>query len=215
MIRKDIDKILAADLGAEFAREGFRYEKTTKRLKKDLGDISQSIGWSYYSRFPGSVVSPMLGVRSEAIFAIFKQVTPINKNDEKFHRALSVDIWRLFGDRSRGEFKVTSDEEAHRAAASIAALIHSYGLPFFEKYSSLADIDRLFNAKPNAPEARLFSLDNWTRIGNALIAARLADNPKYNELIEIYRKSLAEFSGGEYVESYERLVVLLSGLNQK
>ena len=156
---------------------------------------------------------PAIGVRSDAIFAIFKQVSQVRPADEKFRRTLSTDIWRLFGDRSRGEFKVTSEEDAHRVVPAITALVRGEAMPFFERCTSIADIDRLFNADPNSPATRLLSLDNWTRSSNALIAARLAHNPKYDGLVDVYRTLLAGFSGGQYLTQYESLVILLSKIS--
>jgi hypothetical protein len=189
----------------------FKYVNATKWLARSLGDITQSISWSYYSSGSGYIVSPIIGVRSESVFAIFKQVSPLRlRADEKFQRTLSTDIWRLASDRSRGEFKVTSEEDAHRVVPAIMALIRSDAMPFFERCTSIADIDRLFNIDPNSTATRLLSLDNWTRSANALIAARLAHNPKYEGLVDVYRTLLAGFSGGQYLKQYESLVVLLS-----
>jgi hypothetical protein len=210
MKKSDIDKTLAQDLGGELAQDNFKYVKATNWLAKTLGDVTQIISWSYYSAGLGFAVSPIVGVRSEAILTIFKQVTQIRKEDEKFRRTLSIDIWRLFGDRTRGEFKVTSDEEAHRAANAISVLIRSDGMPFLETCTSVDDIDQLFNANPNSPAARLLSLDNWTRSANALIAARLAHNPRYDGLVDVYRALLTAFSGGQFLQQYETLVALLS-----
>lgn len=210
MKKSEIDNILANDLGRELSPEGFTYTKATKWLVRNKNDVSQIVSWSYYSAGKGFVVVPAIGVRSEAILALFKQVTPIRKEDEKFRRTLSADLWRLSGDRSRGEFKVTTDDDARRAAAAIAVLVRSDGLPFFAQCASISDIDRVFNMAPNSPGARLFSLDNWTRTANALIAARLAHDPNYEGLIDAYRTSLAGFADGHYLKQYESLVVLLS-----
>ena len=213
MKKTEIDKILAVDLGKDLARDGFNYVKATKWLARTNEDITHIVSWSFYASGPGFTVVPGLGIRSQAIFSIFKQVSQVRPEDEKFRRTLSVEIWRLSGNRSRGEFKVTSEEEAHRAATTIAALIRSDAVPFFERCNSVADVDRLFNTDPNSPGARLLSLDNWARTANALIAARLSHNPKYDGLVDAYGTLLAGFSGGQYLKQFEALVALLSKIN--
>jgi len=210
--KTEIDKILAEDLERKLKQEGFQYVRASNWLARTQGDLTQIINWSYYTAGSGYMVSPMLGARSTAIFEIFRQVNQIQKQDEKFRRTLSTDIWRLFGDRSRGEFKVTSEAEGHAAAVAIEALVRAEALPFFERCTTVADVDRLFNEAPNSPAARLLSLDNWTRSANALIAARLAHNPKYDGLVDAYRTLLAGFSSGQFLKQYESLVSLLSGI---
>lgn len=213
MRRTEIDKILGEDIGQELTQENFKYIKTTKWLARNLEDITQIISWSYYISGSGYMVTPIIGARSEAVLAIYKQVIQVRKEDEKFHQTLSVDIWRLSGDRSKGEFKVTSEEEVHQVVPAIMALIRSEAMPFFERCTSISDIDRLFNNNPNSPAARLLTLNNWPRSAKALIAARLAHNPKYDGIVDVYRTLLAGFSGGEYLKPYESLVVLLSKIN--
>jgi hypothetical protein len=210
MKQSEIDKILADELSRALADSGFKYVKATKRLSRVTRDISQQISWSYTTRRPGFVISPMLGVRSESILAILKKIQQIRKEDEKFQVALSVDIWRLAGDASRGTFYVETEDDVKSAAAAIAALVRSDALPFFDRCATLGDIDRLFNLDPNSPAARLVSTHNWKRAANALIAARLAENPKYNGLVDVYRATLGQFSGGEFLPQYEALASLLA-----
>jgi hypothetical protein len=210
MKQSDSDKLLADEFGRELADEGFKYVKSFNSLVRGSGDISQRIQWHYTSRRPGFIVSPMLAVRSESMVAIYKQVQQISKADEKFQTALSVTIWRLAGDESRGTFYVETEDEVKRAAAAIAALIRTDALPFFERCATISDIDRLFNTDPNSPAARLVSSHNWKRSANALIAARLAGNPRYDGLVDVYRATLGQFSGGEFLPQYEALVGLLA-----
>ncbi|HUQ84048.1 MAG TPA: hypothetical protein VM076_23055 [Gemmatimonadaceae bacterium] len=209
MTKAEIDEILGADLGRALAPDGFAYAKATKWIVREVNDIKQIISWSYTTSGMGFVVTPALGARSEEILSIFKRVSPIKPADEKSRRTLSVDIWRLAGQRSRGEFKVTSQAEAAEAAAAIVRLVRSDAFPFFERCGSVADIDRLFNTDPNSQASRLLSLDNWTRCANALIAARLAGNQRYDGLVDAYRTLLAGFSGGQFLPQFEALVKLL------
>jgi len=212
MQKTHVEKILAEELGRAFAADGFQYVKSAKWLARKLGDITHSISWSYYSSAPGFRVVPALAVRSDAIEAIFKQVSQVHKEDEPFRRTLGLEVWRLSGDRSRGEFKVLSLDETKEAAGHMAAFVRAEALPFLDRCKSVSDIDELFNANPNSLSARLLSLHNWSRSANALIAARLARNPKYEALVDVYRAVLANFGAGEFLKPYESLVELLSKL---
>lgn len=213
MTKAQIDEILGADLGRALAADGFAYTKATKWMVRAVNDIQQIISWSYTTSGTGFVVTPALGARSEAILSLFKRVTPIKPADEKSRRTLSVDIWRLSGNRSHGEFKVTSQADAAAAAGAIVRLVRSDALPFFERCRSVADIDRLFNTDPNSQASRLLSLDNWTRCANALIAARLAGNQRYDGLLDAYRTLLAGFSGGQFLPQFDALVKLLETID--
>lgn len=209
MKQTEIEKVLSDDLSQEFSADGFKYVKAAKWLARTAGDITQILSWSYYSSAGGFRVAPGVGIRSEAIFQIFKQASPVRKEDEKFRRTLSVEIWRLLGDRSRGEFMIASMDDAHRAAAGIAKLARDVALPFFEKCTAVADIDRVLNTDPSAPATALWSLDLWTRAANATIAAKLAGNPKYDGLVDAYRTMLSGLANGHYLPQYEALLSLL------
>ncbi len=209
MKQSECNTILASELGDELAVHKFKYVKSINSLVRELGDISQRIEWHYTSRRLGLIVTPMLAVRSEFILEILKKVQQISKADEKFQVALSVDVWRLGGDESRGTFYVETEGDVKRSASAIAALVRSDALPFFERCMSICNIDQLFNAAPNAPSARLISSHNWKRSANALIAARLAGNPKYDGLVDVYRATIGQFSGGQFLPQYESLIRLL------
>jgi hypothetical protein len=67
-------------------------------------------------------------------------------------------------------------------------------LPFFEKYNSVHAIDKLLNTNP---KEKVIYLDNlgW-RINIGLIAAKLNNNPKYNELRDYYKSEVeSKFQG--------------------
>lgn len=66
--------------------------------------------------------------------------------------------------------------------------------PFFIKYNSVADIDRLLNSDPSKRVPELNDLG--AHIITGLISAKLNDNPNYGEVKAYYEKEVdAKFQG--------------------
>lgn len=78
-------------------------------------------------------------------------------------------------------------------------------LPYFEQNSSIESVDKLLNKYP-----REISIHNSLyplRANLAIIAARLNNNPKYNDLLNIYQEELEE-ADITYKEDFEKLIFL-------
>lgn len=82
-------------------------------------------------------------------------------------------------------YKIKTQEDIKEWGKIVRKFYKEYVVPFFEKYNSLDAIDKLLNENPS--EKAKFLDDLGWRIIKGLIAAKLNQNPKYNELREYYR----------------------------
>jgi hypothetical protein len=211
MKRPEIERILSTELLKELSAEQFRYAPRTRWLERGPLELQHIISWAYITTIGGSVVQPELGVRSVPVLELFVKASPLRPADQKFRRVLYFAPWRLSGDRKRGaEYRVTSEAEAHQAAAAFAEMVKQDALPWFAQVKSLADIDALLNTEPNSQAARTVNPDNFTRAAHGLIVARLSNNPRYEELVAFYRTMLAEYSGGQFLPEADKLIDALA-----
>lgn len=85
-------------------------------------------------------------------------------------------------DHKRGRYQVETPSDIPPVAASIFRDCTDVAKPFFERVNSLEGIDRYMNT---IPEGRGPAGSVWTAC-KALIAAKMAGNPRFKELSEYY-----------------------------
>lgn len=85
-------------------------------------------------------------------------------------------------------YKIKTQEDIVEWGKIIRKFYEEYAVPFFEKYNSVAAIDKLLNENPS--EKVIYCDDLAWRIIKGLIAAKLNNNPKYNELRDYYKSKL-------------------------
>jgi hypothetical protein len=91
-------------------------------------------------------------------------------------------------------FKIKTQDDIIEWGKIVRKFYAEYAIHFFEKYNSLDSIDRLLNEKPS--EKVIYCDDLGWRIIKGLIAAKLNNNPKYNELRDYYRSEVeSKFQG--------------------
>lgn len=104
--------------------------------------------------------------------------------------------------------QIASPEDLPAAVDTIVTMFKSVGLPYFEKYSNLLNIDNALNAAPDTPcEHRIM---NYLRAATGVIVARLVGRKDYEELIVAYHNQMKRFAGGFYLSQYEKLLKVLA-----
>lgn len=83
-------------------------------------------------------------------------------------------------------FLISNESDLAAWIKIIERFYYDYILPFSEKYGSVPAIDKLINDNPT--EKVKYLNDVGARIIVGLIAAKLNHNPRYSELISVYRK---------------------------
>ena len=101
--------------------------------------------------------------------------------------------WCNFGEVdtriNNGKFEIFNyDEDIAEASISIKSLFEEYGLKYIEKYGSVAGLDKMCNLYPE--NDNILNYGFHTRSINGIIAAKLVDNHRYKEIVEIYTQRI-------------------------
>lgn len=91
-------------------------------------------------------------------------------------------------------YQIQTIEDIKEWGKIVSRFYEEYAVPFFEKYNSVDAIDKLLNENPS--EKVIYLDDLGWRIIKGLIAAKLNNNSKYNELRDYYRSEVeSKFQG--------------------
>ena len=210
---KDLKNKLISDLNNEFSKLGFQFEKTQEWFRKNHDDISHFYKLDFYTTSGGYRVQPVLCVRSEKLHLMYHKISGIKQADQKYHSAINTTVWRLYRNRSDGEFILTSEMELKSVGQSILNIFNKTALPFFDQCSSIADIDRMFNTNPDEQLSRQYNLNDFPRCCYATIAAKIVENPNYSDLVQAYRSFLKTYRKGKFLDQYEKLLLILDDVS--
>jgi hypothetical protein len=91
-------------------------------------------------------------------------------------------------------YHIKTIEDIKKWGQIIRNIYENFAVPFFENYHSIPAIDKLLNEDPTKKVVYCDDL-SW-RINVGLIAAKLNNNPKYNELRDYYKSEIeSKFQG--------------------
>jgi len=94
------------------------------------------------------------------------------------------------------------DQDIDAAVETLERYYITIAKPYFEKYNSLTELDKLINNPPfdHCPAHVGGSFTN--RCIKGLIVARLVDNPKFDEIVTIYDEVIKETMNSESIDKY-------------
>lgn len=113
--------------------------------------------------------------------------------EKGIYDTLSTGIASYFNETNY-RFTIKSQDDIIEWGKIVRKFYSEYAVPFFQNYNTVNDIDKLLNENPSE---KVIYLDNlpW-RIIIGLIAAKLNQNPKYNELRDYYKGEVeSKFQG--------------------
>ncbi|MFV0234163.1 hypothetical protein OBK30_14070 [Empedobacter falsenii] len=136
-----------------------------------------------------------------------------NKVLEEYYETLSVGIQSYFNEVNY-RYKIKTQEDIKEWGEIVRKFYEEYAIPFFEKYNSVDSIDRLLNDKPT--EKVIYLDDLGQRIIKGLIAAKLNNNPKYNELRDYYKSEVeSKFQGYFMYDKCMKVIDFLDSHSQE
>lgn len=107
-------------------------------------------------------------------------------------------------------YKIQTLEDIKEWGKIVRKFYDEYAIPFFEKYNSVDAIDKLLNENPT--EKVIYLDDLGWRIIKGLIAAKLNNNPKYNELQDYYKSEVESKFQGYFM--YEKCMKTIEFLDK-
>jgi len=187
---RELRQSLFEKLSERMAAEGFRLNKSLERYIRRQGAVELQY-WVLTTVLPdGSVsVDPGVGVRHHAVEDIYHRCSGVVAKWQKHSPTYSIDLWRWVA-RERGlpdsalreDFiqKVTCEEAVESAASELYRAYELFASLFFERYSVLSELDRLFGDQLGV---HLYGLP-VRNICTGLIVSKLAGRPDFPRICD-------------------------------
>mgnify|MGYP001815747355 CR=1 FL=1 len=190
---QEVKDSITAELGAYFGEHGFRLRKAdfeyVKKTEKNYWIFRPGpSAWTDWFSLSPSVFYGCPRVNKLFNLALGRSIT------------VSGSTWG-FGirnefDHQRGNYQVEDENSLLEAVESLRKDFDEVALPWFHKVNSLESLDKHMNC-PRDGTLVAESVD-WACHG--LIAAKLANNPSYEEIFVDYKTSLFETNNAEVAE---------------
>jgi len=172
----------------------FFLSKANKECKFGYGIVNYIN--EFYTSIHGSLgLYPIQNVESE-IFGIDEYTDTLLLNKEKYFKEINY------------RFKIESKNDIKEWMNIVQKFFTEFAQPFFEKYKTVADIDKLLNTNP---KERVPELDNLGQhIIKGLISAKLNENPNYEELKSFYKNEVeTKFKGHFMYDKCMQTIIFL------
>jgi hypothetical protein len=205
------------------------YSEVKKELKKEFKSFLKPLGYKSKTdpqgcRFSfinskheyrlGYGVANNIDEFNTGLFGSFclksiQQIENFIFEEESFFDTLLIDKTSYFKELNY-RYKIKTLEDIKEWGIIVRKFYEDYAVPFFEKYNSVDAIDKLLNEKPT--EKVIYLDDLGWRIIKGLIAAKLNNNPKYNELRDYYRSEVESKFQGYFM--YEKCLKTIDFLDK-
>ena len=170
------------------ARDAFERSSTSERRGVYIMLVSTKHG-NYKLRV-------WCGVRNKDIEERFHKTSGVDKKYQPSYTTINLDC---------GEYwSLNTEEEIAHAVANAKAFIDERAIPFLEENYSINDYCSLLNTNPSGKCPFHGNPENRCHYG--LIAAKLAADPRYDELKATYTKFLMLTNNGFYYPRFQRLI---------
>ncbi|UGU18150.1 hypothetical protein LS482_09745 [Sinomicrobium kalidii] len=209
----DISKQIIEGIAPVFIEEGFKVNKRAREFVREYNGCTQIFDLLFYKKGDTIEIEPIIRIKIKHIEDIYHHIS-IDHND--IFSTLGNNLYKVvkhYDDNididfdGKSKMLVEDDKDVKKLIEVIPIYFKREGLRYFNENSSVARADELLNKYP-----REISIHNWLypmRACLAIIAAKLNDNPKYNELVKIYEEEL-EDALDSYKQDFANLKKFLS-----
>lgn len=214
---KDVYPLLLQGINQKISMYGFVMKKNDKTFRRKSNDFIQIFDLLLTKTSEGIYVEPIVRIKSVKIEEIYHSVSKkesiyfdgtssIGSNIFKIIRYYEEGIEKDYDEQQY--YLIEKDKDVDVLINVISEKFIFYGIKYIEENSSIDRIDNLLNKNP-----REISIHNWLfplRACIAIIAAKLNNNPKFEELIKIYEEELIETVYPYNIEFKELVLKLLN-----
>ncbi|WP_332452953.1 hypothetical protein [Chryseobacterium aquaticum] len=203
-----------------FQKHGFKYRKAQKEFIRKTDNADQIFRLYYYKENDGTVtIKPELIIQVKEIEAIYKSIAQIKGSPYLTLGNYFSHIRDYDGDDANYKRKPTkywlieNDEDISHLIKIIPEYLEEDILPYFDSNSSVSRVDELLNKYPEKMCVHNYMYP--TRANIAIIAAKLNENPRYEELVNIYEERMVNAEENSKIEFYKLKGLLASGQYEK
>jgi hypothetical protein len=198
---------LFESVNSELAHEGFILQAGKERfVRSHPGGITDLFQLVCLDAKPsGYRVQPNVGIRIETVEDIFHISSDMEPQYQKETPTLGGAVGNILTGSSRScEFRLASLSDVTAVTTEILRVFREFALPYFDKYSSLPEIDAELNDKPQerTPNRGM----SWLRVSTGIIVARLVGRDDYLQLVEMYEERMRRENNGFYLKRFQRLL---------
>jgi hypothetical protein len=162
---------------------GFKPKPREESFVRTIPDGKQALMVAIVDYRPEYRFSLVLVVRLEPVQQIVNQ---FSGSPPKYHKLTTTTLtqlgWFFPGEPHPKQYSVTNEPEVIAAVKQLAPIIQHKILPFLDHYKDVKAIDEMINELDPSPDSTHMPVHGLT----ALVAARLAHNPRFEELAAKY-----------------------------
>ncbi|ANH81960.1 hypothetical protein A8C56_14165 [Niabella ginsenosidivorans] len=182
-----------------FKEHGFDFIKRKNAFQRTTTDCVQSFYFLIHKNEDGVFIEPRWSIKIPSILDIYHKVATKEKQYYEDTPVLENSLGELIeyfdngnttGSGKSMEYLVETEDDIQTLIKVIPKRFEKYVLSYFNKNSTVDQIDKLLNENP-----RKLSIHQWLyplRACMGLIAAKIMNNPRINELVDIYEQELQD-----------------------
>lgn len=213
MIIKEIAQQISEGFSDHFKIYDFKFKKSTNEFFRKTDKVTQIFSMLYTKVDDYITITPELIIHIKDIEDIYKSIAQIKGRPYLTLGNNFLTLADYDGDDANYKKKpsrdwlVENDDDIKYLIKIIPSYLEKDILPYFEKNSSIERVDELLNAYPDK-----MSIHNYgypLRANIAIIAAKLNNNPRYDDLVSIYETEIEDVEENYKIEFY-KLKQLLS-----
>lgn len=203
-----------------FQKYGFKYRKAQREFVRKIKEADHIFSLMYTKKNDGTItIKPELIIQVKEIEAIYKSIAQIKGTPYLTLGNHLLTIRDYDGDdlnykkKPTKEWLIENQEDINHLIKIIPEYLEEYILPYFDSNSSVSRVDELLNKYPEKMCVHNYMYP--TRANIAIIAAKLNENPRYEELVNIYEERMVNAEENSKIEFYKLKGLLASGQYEK
>lgn len=202
---------LFARVGAKTAADGFGPARGRDFLVRKRDGATDYFYIICAESKSGYRVQPGAGVRLERVERLFHLTSGFERKAQLDTATMATTIGLLMGGTSRScEFRLESESEVDVTATQLVDIFRDFGLPYFDRWSSLTSIDEELNEHPE--KRTIHRALAWNRCSTGIIVAKLVGRANFKYLASYYHDVMATDNKGFYLSRFEALLSSLHDL---
>ncbi|MBX2843041.1 MAG: hypothetical protein KTR26_14835 [Flammeovirgaceae bacterium] len=183
----ELESLLYQKLYDFFLQHGFEMMAGKKQFRKTYADGFQNVIFSISQYEEEFFIDMNIGIRFSLVEDIAQQFLDNHKEYHQDSNTLIISIGK-FTRNKYFRYKIMDLEDLNFTVEEIQFFLHNEGFSFLNKTSNLKTLDLLLNKYPKKSCKYLYNQSH--RCFKGIIVAKLRNNPKFLELVKIYKSQL-------------------------
>jgi hypothetical protein len=216
MIVKEASNKIFQMIKDEISKYRFRLNKTKMEFKRVENNCEQIFQLIFYKQDDAVFIRPLVRIKVKAIEDTYHK---ISKKHEQFNEDTTTlggnlgEIMKYYetGTDSLSEnmntrYLIENEGDVEDLIKAIPERFKNYVLPYFKSNSSVKSVDELLNTEPSEMSIHNHLYPIRACIG--IIAAKLNNNPDFDEIVQTYEENLTNANPDNKYEFLELKKIL-------